>query len=264
MPLLGRCFRFPPSCVVWVLRWSHSDPVQLTGARGCAGVSPVSQRALHRRARWRGPAWVRHPCPALRGDLLLRHRQSQHLASIHAPCAGAATAFGVRRPPPTQHAASIHARAPGDPSDAIHDVDADRQIARVDMHLVVSESLAGGSSRAPGLRRSTLSPSTTRRTLTRSNSRCAGALPSALACRNTTSRRGAISPRSASRHAHDEEEDQDTKKMDFNEGLKKTPSKKMTSSPPAIHAHLRNGAGRLGRLGAFGHEFDLLRAVSTL
>ena len=27
------------------------------------------------------------------------------------------------------------------------------------------------------------------------------------------------------------EEDQDTKKMDFNEGLKKTPSKKMTSSP---------------------------------
>ena len=34
-----------------------------------------------------------------------------------------------------------------------------------------------------------------------------------------------------SRHAHDEEEDQDTKKMDFNEDLKKTPSKKMTSSP---------------------------------
>ena len=37
--------------------------------------------------------------------------------------------------------------------------------------------------------------------------------------------------RSVSRHAHDEEEDQDTKKMDFNEDLKKTPSKKMTSSP---------------------------------
>ena len=36
--------------------------------------------------------------------------------------------------------------------------------------------------------------------------------------------------RSASRHAHDEKEDQDTKKMDFNKGLKKTPSKKMTSS----------------------------------
>ena len=84
MPHVGWCFRFPPSCVVWVLRWSDSDLVQLTGARGCAGVPAVSQRALHRRAQWHGPAWVSHPRPALRGDSLVQHRQSQHLASIHA------------------------------------------------------------------------------------------------------------------------------------------------------------------------------------
>ena len=49
--------------------------------------------------------------PRVAGRLvLLRHRQSQHLASIHAPCAGAAP--GVRHPPLSQDAASTHARAP--------------------------------------------------------------------------------------------------------------------------------------------------------
>ena len=126
MPLLGRCFRVGPSRVWWVLRWSDSEPVRVTGARGCAGLPAVSQRALHRRARWHGPAWVSHPRPALRGDLLPRHRQSQHLASIHAPCLGAATAFGDRsaaRPPdpPCTHSRDERRELPAQPQSRPHE-----------------------------------------------------------------------------------------------------------------------------------------------
>ena len=45
MPLLGRCFRVRPFSIGWVLCWSASEPVRVTGARGCRGV-PLSAGSL--------------------------------------------------------------------------------------------------------------------------------------------------------------------------------------------------------------------------